>query len=57
MTPKYLELAEKASNLQAEYEKKASELDPLRWKLMEARNEAAAEWRRAIYAAQTTASF
>lgn len=56
MTPKYFELAEKARNLQAEYEKRAAELDPLRWRLIEAQNEATAEWRRALYAAQTAAS-
>lgn len=56
MTPRYIELAEKARNLQAEYEKRAAELDPLRWRLIEAQNEATAEWRRALYAAQTAAS-
>lgn len=55
MTPRYLELAETARNLQAEYDKKASELDPLRWKLIAAQREAASEWRRAVYAAETAA--
>lgn len=54
MTPKYLELAEKARNLQAEYKKRAAELDPLRWRLIEAQNEATAEWCRALYAAHAS---
>lgn len=42
----YMKLAEECRALRDEYERKSAELDPLRWRLIEAQNKAEAAWRR-----------
>jgi len=43
---RYLELTDEVRSLQQEYEMAAARLDPLRWKLIEAKAAADAAWKR-----------